>query len=117
MRHVPEGVLRRLLDEPLAVPDGARRHVAACGRCQAGRAAVAQAAAVAARLLSAPPPDVDTGLAWAQMQRRLADPVPARQPAISIPRRSGLRVLTPRSAPATAVTAGLALTGEPPPRR
>ena len=93
------------------MPDGARRHMAACGRCQAGRAAAAQAAAVAARLLSAPPPDVDTGLAWAQMQRRLADPVLARQPVISIPRRSGLRVLNASVGTGTAVTAGLALTG------
>jgi hypothetical protein len=111
MRHVPDGVLRRLLDEPLAVPDGARRHVAACGRCRCGSAEAAENAATAARLLSAPPPDVDAGLAWAQMQRRLAEPVLAQQPLISIPRRPGRRVLDASVSTGAAVTAGLALTG------
>ena len=35
MRHVSSPVLRRLVDEPLAVPDRDRRHLAGCGRCQA----------------------------------------------------------------------------------
>lgn len=110
MRHVPDGVLRRLLDEPLAVPDGARRHVESCARCQTSRAAVAGNAATAARLLAAPP-DVDAGVAWAQMQRRLADPVLAQHPAITIPRRPGRRILNASVSTGGAVTAGLALTG------
>ena len=87
MRHVPDGVLRRLLDEPLAVPDEARRHVAACGRCRASSAEAAENAATATRLLSAPPLHIEASVAWARMQRQLADPVLARHPAISIPRR------------------------------
>ena len=111
MRHVPDGVLRRLLDEPLAVSDGARRHVESCARCQTSRAAVAGNAATAARLLAAPPPDVDASIAWAQMQRRLADPVLAQHAAITVPRRPGRRILTASVSTGGAVTAGLALTG------
>ena len=111
MRHVPDGVLRRLLDEPLAVPDDARRHVAACGRCRASSAEAAENAATASRLLWAPPPDIETSIAWARMQHQLAGPVLAQHPAISIPRRPGRRVLNASVGTGAAVTAGLALTG------
>jgi hypothetical protein len=111
MRHVPDGVLRRLLEEPLAVPDSARRHREACGRCRSNSAVVASDAATVSRLLSAPQPDVDAGRAWAQMQRRLADPVLAQHPPIRIPRRPGWRVLNASVSTGAAVTAGLALTG------
>jgi hypothetical protein len=84
MRHVPDGVLRRLLDEPLSVPDVSRQHLRTCGRCRAGSGRLAENAALSARLLaSAPPPRgparsaagaVGTDLAWARLQRRLAEP-------------------------------------------
>ncbi|MBV8995438.1 MAG: hypothetical protein JO287_17460, partial [Pseudonocardiales bacterium] len=71
MRHVPDGVLRRLDDEPLAVPDRVAEHVAECGRCTARRARIAQDTELAARLLSAPRLVPDSDVAWARLQRQL----------------------------------------------
>ena len=39
MRHPTEGVLRRLLDEPVGVADADREHVAQCPVCLSGLAA------------------------------------------------------------------------------
>jgi hypothetical protein len=64
-------VLRRLDDEPLAVPDRATDHVAECERCSARRAEIAENAEHAARLLSAPRMVADTDLAWARLRREL----------------------------------------------
>jgi hypothetical protein len=71
VRHIPDGVLRRLDDEPLAVPDRVAEHVAGCGRCGARRAEIARDTERAAQLLYTPQlvPDVD--IAWAGLQREL----------------------------------------------
>jgi hypothetical protein len=71
VRHIADGVLRRLDDEPLAVPDRVTDHVAGCRRCSARRARIAHDTERAARLLSAPQlvPDADVG--WARLQREL----------------------------------------------
>ena len=65
MRHPTEGVLRRLVDEPVGVADADRAHVAGCPTCLAGLEAAradarAAAAALARRRTDAP--DVDA--AW-----------------------------------------------------
>ena len=60
MSHVPVPVLRRMQDEPLAVPDADRRHLAGCARCQDARRAAEADAAFAARQLGPPPADLDT---------------------------------------------------------
>ena len=72
MRHVPDGVLRRLDDEPLAVPDRVTDHVADCARCSARRAEIAHDTERAAQLFSGPQLVPDTDLAWARLQRSLA---------------------------------------------
>lgn len=71
MRHISEGVLRRLDDEPLAVPDRVADHVADCQRCNDRRAQIAHDTERAARLFSAPRLVPDTGLAWARFVREL----------------------------------------------
>lgn len=71
MRHVADGVLRRLDDEPLAVPDSVIDHVAACERCGVRRARIAQDTERAARLLSGPGLVAETDMAWARLQREL----------------------------------------------
>jgi hypothetical protein len=71
VRHIPDGVLRRLDDEPLAVPDKVTEHAAGCGRCSARRARIAQDTEFAARLLSAPQLVPDADMAWARLQREL----------------------------------------------
>src|ERR1700757_4337921 len=69
VRHIPDGVLRRLDDEPLAVPDRVSEHLAGCGRCSARRARIADDTEQAARLLSGPQLVTDTDLAWARLGR------------------------------------------------
>src|SRR6202046_5750691 len=88
MNHVSSPVLRRLQDEPLSVPDSARRHLAACARCQASNSKIAQNAALAARVLAAPAagPD-DNSRAWARLQanEQLGDPAAGRA-TVRVPR-------------------------------
>jgi len=117
MHHVPSPVLRRLVDEPLAVPDLARRHLAGCGRCQAQSTEIASDAALAARVLGAPRDLADIDLEWILLQDRLSGPGAARRPGASpargarpsrrLPRRlAGVSVGT-----GTAVLAGVLAVG------
>lgn len=69
MRHITDGVLRRLDDEPLAIPDRVIDHVAGCRRCSARRARIAHDTERARRLLSAPQLATDADVAWARLQR------------------------------------------------
>lgn len=106
MRHVPDGVLRRLDDEPLAVPDRAAEHVADCARCRTRRAQIADDADRSAKLFSAPRVMPDIDIAWNRMQRdlhRAPEPDPER-PAVSAPRRA----TSPRF-PRVSMRAGLVL--------
>ena len=102
MRHVPDGVLRRLDDEPLAIPDRVTDHVAGCETCSTRRAQIADDTERAAQLLSAPQPTADLDLAWASFQRELNRapqaghnpgplPVPRQRPVLpSVSLRAGL---------------------------
>ncbi len=71
MRHIPDGVLRRLDDEPLAVPDRVTDHLAGCGRCSARRAEIAHDTERAVQLLSGPQLVPDVKHAWARLERAL----------------------------------------------
>src|SRR5262249_56024307 len=82
MHPVSSPVLRRLVDEPMAVPDRDRRHLAGCGRCQAESSQIAGDAALAARLLAAPAKVSDVDLEWILLQQRLSEPDPAPRPGI-----------------------------------
>lgn len=89
MRHVSDGVLRRLQEEPYAVPDAAGRHLETCGRCRASSGRIAEDAALAARMLATPPAAADatdTDAAWAQLQRQLELEPAARRPTVRVPR-------------------------------
>jgi hypothetical protein len=84
MRHPAEGVLRRLLDEPVAVPDDERAHVHRCPRCRADLDAMRQDAALVGAALvtaSAVEPDLDLDAAWS----RLSSSEPAVAPAVAPP--------------------------------
>jgi hypothetical protein len=89
MRHVSDGVLRRRQEEPFAVPDAAGRHLETCGRCRASSGKIAEDAALASRLLAAPPvtTDTETDAAWARLRRQLELEPAARRPSV---RRSGV---------------------------
>ena len=66
MRHPTEGTLRQLVDEPAAVADSDREHVAACPRCLDELAAARRDAAVVAAAL-ATEADVDVDAAWRRL--------------------------------------------------
>ena len=87
MRHPPEGVLRRLLDEPAGVADSDRQHVDGCPECLGGLAATRQdAALVEAALATEGLADVDVDAAW----RRLSAAPDATGPArAAAPSRAG----------------------------
>ena len=68
MKHVTDGMLRRLIDEPLAVPDAQVAHVNACVRCQNHRERVAEDRMVAHRLVARPRPLPDTDEGWRRFQ-------------------------------------------------
>jgi hypothetical protein len=76
MRHLDEGTLRRLYDEPRAVAQHAQEHVAACARCRERFAAIAadarSAAASFAMLETAGTEQVDVEQALAAVRRRIA---------------------------------------------
>jgi hypothetical protein len=109
MSHVSSPVLRRLHDEPLAVPDSARAHVAACARCQSQRAVIAQDAQLAARLLAAPDLTIDPDLAWTEMQARLRQPGRAGRTPVRAARPRRLAQVSVGTG--TLVTAGVVLAG------
>ncbi len=110
MSHVSSPVLRRLVDEPMAVPDRARRHLAGCDRCQAESAEIAGNAAAAARLLEAPPEISDVDLEWFLLAERLRQPDAARRPAVRNPWRMPRRLAgASLGAPAAVAAAVLAV--------
>ncbi len=93
MRHLTDGVLRRLCDDPLALSAAERRHVEHCHACQARQAAIAADARFAAEALmpmaSAPRPDTEAALA--RLRREVAAPDAAIAPRRS--RRTMERIL------------------------
>lgn len=71
MKHLDEGELRRMLDEPAAIEDELRRHAAACGVCRARSAAIEADARLAARMFAGTPA-VDAQRAYEAVQDRIA---------------------------------------------
>jgi hypothetical protein len=106
VRHIAEGVLRRLDDEPLAVPDRVTDHVAGCGRCSARRARIAHDTERAARLLSAPQLVPNADVAWARLQRELH---PRAEEGADRHRRPGPGFQRPPRFPRVSLRAGLVI--------
>ena len=75
MRHVPEGTIRRLVDEPLAIADGDADHISGCARCRARCELVNGDAAQVAAFFSRPQPVPDIDGAWRRF--RAAPSVPS----------------------------------------
>jgi len=68
MRHPTDGTLRRLLDEPVAVPEPDRRHAAGCPRCTGELAAMRRDAdLVSAALAPHTPGDADLAASWQRL--------------------------------------------------
>jgi hypothetical protein len=111
MPHVPSPVLRRLVDEPLAVPDRAKRHLAGCDRCRTESAEIVRDAAQAARLLGAPTAIRDVDLEWILLRDRLADPGAARRPAVRRARPMPRRLVNVSVGAGTAAVVGVVAVG------
>jgi hypothetical protein len=75
MRHVSDGVLRRLVDEPGSIADRDAEHASVCRRCRARQHRIATDSAFAQRALGGPQllPNVDA--AWSRLA---ATPISAR---------------------------------------
>jgi hypothetical protein len=96
--HASDGLLRRLEDEPFAVPDAAFEHARGCDRCRGRRARIAAEAGVAARLLARPQPVADVDAGWRDLRHRLtpsrtgagpARPARPARPVVRTPGRPG----------------------------
>jgi hypothetical protein len=107
VRHLDDGALRRLYDDPLAVSEPARAHFAACDECGRRFDAVAADARRAAALLQVPAAAIDTDAALARMHTRSSEaPAVALRPRLRVPWRAAAAV----AAAAVAIVA-LAVTG------
>lgn len=95
MRHPTDGTLRRLLDEPVAVTDADRHHIATCPVC---RSAVSAAERDATWVASALGPDMSSGTAlvgaddveaaWQRLSAALTDDTrPRVETSVPLPRR------------------------------
>jgi hypothetical protein len=72
MAHIKDGVLRRLVDEPLVVVDARKQHLNSCPTCQARFSDMRQDAQDSALLLSLPPLNVHLAPALAAVQEKVA---------------------------------------------
>lgn len=72
MRHPGDGVLRRLADDPMMVPDADRRHVAACSRCGERLNRIELDMHAVARAMVMPRVGTDTGAALVSVRQRAA---------------------------------------------
>jgi hypothetical protein len=105
MRHLDDGALRRLYDDPLAVGEPDRAHFAACDECSRRFDAVAADARRAAALLAVPEATVDSDAALARLRSR-TEPAPV----LRMPHRLPWRPVAAAGIAAAAAVA-LAVTG------
>src|SRR5947209_19258678 len=78
MRHLNDGFLRRLVDEPLAIADSQKRHLAGCSVCEARHARIQADAHEAAAALHVPTYAPDIAAALARVNHRVETSSPAR---------------------------------------
>ena len=83
MRHLDDGELRRLIDEPLAAAEADRRHLEACQDCRARRDLLAGEAGAAAELLAVPDFQPDSRAALDLVKARTGAPAPAPRRALA----------------------------------
>ena len=84
MRHLSDGALRRVCDEPFALDEGTRAHYNSCQDCQTRFATVADDARHAAGLMAVHAVAVDPAGALARLKARARD--------VAAPARSSVRV-------------------------
>lgn len=111
MRHLSDGALRRLYDEPLALEEEARGHYRNCVECRSRFSAVSEDARYAAGLLAVPGATVDSEAALG----RLKSAAPAgdrrdRRPVLTFLRGLGWRKPAGVGLVAAALAASVAFT-------
>lgn len=74
MRHLTEGALRRLYDEPYAVDEASRHHYRSCARCQERLGAIAEDARHALALMKVPGATVDSDSALHRVRAAMTPP-------------------------------------------
>jgi hypothetical protein len=84
VRHLNDGALRRLYDEPLALEEEVRAHYNDCSECQRRFTAIADDARQTAALLAVPGPTVDAEAALRQVKTRPVS-APHRLPRPAMP--------------------------------
>lgn len=120
MSHPSEGLLRRAVDEPAAMGDAERAHLAGCARCRGElAAAIADRDAVAALLATGagpapgPAPDVkaapDVDAAWRRLSATLDAADPRVAPLAGPPPRQARRTRLRRPLVAVAAAAVVAI--------
>lgn len=72
MRHLDDGTLRRLVDDPAAISDSLQRHYASCDRCHRRYTEVFEDADAVSSMMSLPAVGVDSGSALHLLQKRIA---------------------------------------------
>ncbi len=103
MRHLSDGTLRRMYDEPLAVAGAAKEHYNTCTDCQSRFSAIADDAREGAALLAVPGVTVDPEAAFGRIRGALAPTGVRRRPAWNV--ISGIRWRRPAIASALAAAA------------
>lgn len=73
MRHLDDGTLRRIYDEPLIVSDGERAHLRSCERCRERQTSIAATARDAAALFHTDVPTFHSAAALQRVHRRLPE--------------------------------------------
>ena len=117
MSHVSDGLLRRVVDDPLILGAADRRHVDACEACRARLAAMADDSQAVSRLFSTPTPPVDLPAARQRLSQRGAQrrtPLPplvgTLTARVQINRTPAVRTLM-AAAIATVLVVGMVVTG------
>lgn len=112
MRHVPDGALRRHIDEPFAVSDAQIHHLESCDRCRVRRLRIAENATLAGRLMVAPDAAVEAGQAWASLRRSSDGPNRPGAALTKLPRYRARRLMgASLSTGTTAAAVGLLVAG------
>src|SRR5258708_23373672 len=76
MRHLSEGTLRRMQDEPLTTTGSEKDHYASCADCRQRAMTIATESERASMLLAVPEVGVETQAALAQFRRSAANQKP-----------------------------------------